>query len=99
MSESAQPVPTAVRDLMARLGPIWARDIPAHVSEVIRAFDPILALGPKNGVATDKDIAYGDDPRQRLDVFAAKRSSPQPVVVFVHGGAFIDGSRNRSPEV
>jgi acetyl esterase len=34
-----------------------------------------------------------------LDVFATECSAPQPVVVFVHGGAFVDGHRNRSAEV
>jgi acetyl esterase len=99
MSDRAPQIPEAVRAQMARLGPVWASDIPRHVREVIDAFDPILATAPKEGVATFADIAYGDDPRHRLDVFAAKRSARQPVVVFVHGGAFVDGHRNRSAEV
>ena len=99
MNASAPPIPPAVRALMARLGPVWASDIPAHVKQVIKAFDPILETAPKEGVATFVDLSYGDDPRHRLDVFATKRSAPQPVVVFVHGGAFVDGERNRSPEV
>jgi acetyl esterase/lipase len=99
MSDRAPPIPDSVRALMARLGPVWASDIPRHVREVIDAFDPILATAPKQGVATFLDIAYGDDPRQRLDVFAAESAAHQPVVVFVHGGAFVDGHRNRSAEV
>lgn len=99
MSHPAPQIPDAVRALMARLGPDWASDIPRHVRQVIEAFDPILAAAPKDGVETFVDIAYGKDPRQQLDVFAAKRSAPQPVVVFVHGGAFVDGHRNRSAEV
>jgi acetyl esterase/lipase len=99
MSDCAPPIPDPVRALMARLGPVWASDIPRHVREVIDAFDPVLATAPKQGVSTFVDIAYGDDPRQQLDVFAEKSAQPRPVVVFVHGGAFVDGHRNRSAEV
>jgi acetyl esterase len=99
MSDCAPPIPDPVRALMERLGPVWASDIPRHVREVIDAFDPILATAPKQGVSTFVDIAYGDDPRQQLDVFAEKSAQPRPVVVFVHGGAFVDGHRNRSAEV
>lgn len=32
------------------------------------------------------DLAYGDDPGERLDWFPAPGPSPRPVVCFVHGG-------------
>lgn len=36
----------------------------------------------------DRDIAYGEHPRQRLDVYAPAGASGAPVVVFAHGGSF-----------
>jgi len=45
-----------------------------------------------------RDVAYGSHPRQRLDVFrpaGAQPGAPRPVVVFVHGGGFVGGDKNR----
>lgn len=44
--------------------------------------------------AAATDIAYGDHPRQRLDVYAAERASrPAPVFIWVHGGGFLRGDK------
>lgn len=43
-----------------------------------------------------QDIAYGSDPRQKLDVYqplAGKRPAPPPVVVFFYGGSWSRGER------
>jgi acetyl esterase len=98
-SSSAAGIPQSLRDLMADVGPRWASDIPAHVRLMIDRFDPLLARAPKQGVDVTRDHAYGEHVRQRLDVYAARRDAPQPVAVFVHGGAFVNGERDRSPEV
>ena len=44
-----------------------------------------------------KDIAYGDLPRQRLDIYVPEDASsqPRPVVVFFHGGRWSFGSKNQ----
>jgi acetyl esterase/lipase len=40
------------------------------------------------------DLAYGDDPKQRLDVYGpAQKPSAAPVFVFLHGGGFREGDR------
>ncbi len=41
------------------------------------------------------DIAYGSDPRQRLDVYAPEQppAGPMPVVMFYYGGGWNSGSR------
>ena len=42
------------------------------------------------------DVAYGPDPRNRLDVYAPKAiTGPLPVIVYVHGGSWRSG--NKSP--
>lgn len=38
-------------------------------------------------------IPYGDDPRQRLDLYAPRRPGPHPVIVFFYGGAWDSGHR------
>lgn len=39
------------------------------------------------------DIAYGDDPRQRLDLYLPKGGGPAPVILWVHGGGFLRGEK------
>jgi acetyl esterase/lipase len=39
------------------------------------------------------DIPYGNDPRQRLDVYQPERGQPAPVVVFLYGGRWQHGSK------
>jgi acetyl esterase len=99
--DTAPEIPASLRQLMADMGPRWGQDVPGNVRRTIEAFTPLLATAPKDGVNVTRDIAYGDDPRHELDVFAptSKPGGAKPVVVFVHGGAFVDGERNRSPEI
>ena len=46
------------------------------------------------------EVAYGDGPRQRMDVYRALDSAgaplltPAPVVIFVHGGSWQSGSKD-----
>lgn len=43
----------------------------------------------------DRDLAYGDDPRHRLDVHTAgDEDTGKPVFVFVHGGGFVRGDKH-----
>ncbi len=43
-----------------------------------------------------RDIDYGREVRQQLDVYhAADTATARPVVVFLHGGAWIRGSKNQ----
>lgn len=46
------------------------------------------------GLRTIRDIAYGPDARQRLDIYGG--GSPgtlKPVVIYVHGGGFVGGDK------
>jgi acetyl esterase/lipase len=92
-------IPAALRALMAQLGPVWAKDVAGHVERMIKEFTPVLAAAPKQGVERTLGIAFGSHPRQVLDVYRPVRAARRPVLVFVHGGAFVNGERNRSAEV
>lgn len=49
-----------------------------------------------DGVRRHDDLAYGDDPRHRLDVYAPAHdtpSPPRPVVLLLPGGGFIGGDK------
>jgi len=42
-----------------------------------------------------RDISFGPDPRQRLDIYRPGRmSAPAPVLVFFHGGGWDSGSKD-----
>ena len=40
-----------------------------------------------------RDLAYGADARNRLDVFRKADTQGAPVLVFVHGGGFVMGDK------
>ncbi|OYX36330.1 MAG: esterase [Caulobacterales bacterium 32-69-10] len=50
------------------------------------------AVEPRAGAVT-RDLAYGEGPRHRLDVYAPRKAAGAPVVVFFYGGSWDSGSR------
>jgi len=47
------------------------------------------------GVQRHRDLSYGEDPRQRLDVYAPRQASNRPVVIFWYGGSWVKGSKEQ----
>ena len=82
--------------------------VPAHIAEKVRAAGQHMApaigqlyapMFPKEawaGVSIQRDIAYGPDPLQKLDVFTpdAAQGKKLPVLLFVHGGGFTRGDKH-----
>jgi arylformamidase len=50
-------------------------------------------------VRTFKDVSYGPDKLQRMDVFAPSEASKAPVIFMVHGGAWAIGDKAHSKVV
>jgi acetyl esterase/lipase len=93
-------IPTALRALMAEVGPRWAADTRGHIRLMLDRFSEVLVASPKSGVRVEKAIAYGAHERQCFDLFVPPGQGPRrPGLIFVHGGAFTEGSRNRTEEV
>lgn len=62
--------------------------IPAcSATRALNAFTPVAKFVAERGVA------YGDHPRQRLDVYAPGDVEAAPVIVFFYGGRWSDGER------
>jgi acetyl esterase/lipase len=58
------------------------------------AVSVLNALVPTDGLEIRGAIAYGDNPRQRLDVYRPRDASgARPVIVFFYGGSWDSGSR------
>lgn len=58
--------------------------------------DSSAAANVPGGVRVLRDLAYGDDKAQRLDVYIPARVSHAPVIFMVHGGAWRVGDKAMS---
>ncbi|MFM0594763.1 alpha/beta hydrolase [Paraburkholderia dilworthii] len=102
MQTSQEPLGSlsvTLRQRFAQIGPVWASDINAHRDLVIDAYSPLVAAARDAGASFEaaRDVPYGSHERQRLDVFVSeetRRKGNADVVLFVHGGAFLRGSKS-----
>jgi triacylglycerol lipase len=95
----ALALPVAARaDLAAGCGKVCRAM--GHVNDAAatrKIFDPLQPKDPVSaaGLKADRDIAYGSDPLQKLDVvWDGKTTGNRPVLVFVHGGGFTGGDKH-----
>src|SRR5260370_6246525 len=69
---------------LVELGPVV--DLP-NTAEI---YAPLQENEPYQGVRIERDVKYGTADRNLLDVFMPETASPaRPVLIFVHGGAFV----------
>lgn len=93
-------IPQELWALMAEVGPRWGSNTGGHVKLMVDEFTKVHEAANKTGVDVKRDVAYGQHPRQQFDVFRPERAGQgRPAVLFVHGGAFVDGHRNRTDEI
>jgi triacylglycerol lipase len=84
-----------------------AAQVPPEIAARVRAsgqamdpsagqlYAPLFAKDPLAGVQVTRDLAYGGDPLQKLDIYApAGTSRKLPVLLFVHGGGFVRGDKH-----
>jgi triacylglycerol lipase len=84
-------------DLWEQLRRIGSEFTPAQIEATTALLAP---CAPRQGpdVEVHRDVAYGPDPRHRLDLFApAGGAARAPIIVFVHGGGFVRGDKG-APE-
>lgn len=81
-------VPDAIHTELLNLG----RVVAPQATEVLYA--PLNEDEPYAGVRVQRNVAYGPDPRNLMDVFTPENSQTHsPILVFLHGGAFMRGDR------
>jgi acetyl esterase len=85
----AAPAPRSWSDAL------WRRTRSFAAAAFFETLAGVASLHPaaspeRHGIAVERDIVYGDDPKwHRLDLYRpVNRSGPWPVVLYVHGGAF-----------
>ncbi len=55
----------------------------------------VAALPP-----TYRNVAYGPNVRNQLDLWLAESDEPTPLIIYIHGGGFVAGSKEKiSPEI
>src|SRR5262249_49039368 len=95
-SVSRFQTPAWKRPHFSRLG--RSRVSPAGVRLLLICLVPALVLAdtparkerPSRQAPTVADYVYGQDsPRQRFDFWQAKSDKPTPVVLLIHGGAWV----------
>jgi len=64
----------------------------------LAACAPVAILNgitPSGSFSKAKDVSYGELPRQKLDIYKANTAKvAAPILVFIHGGSWEDGSKN-----
>ncbi|HEV3427474.1 MAG TPA: alpha/beta hydrolase [Paraburkholderia sp.] len=99
MSHNALPTAQQLADLIRSTGAVI--DPPL----VKGWYAPFRETQSREGAELRADIAYGDDERQKLDVYVptAQRkpedAQGRPLLLFVHGGGFVRGDRRERANV
>lgn len=93
MRPAALPFPAVRSTLLTTM----RRAVPLLVAAALSACsapDLVDAFTPRSGYERESGIAFGPDPRQRLDLYRPDRPKPgAPTVVFFYGGAWQSGAR------
>ena len=107
------PKPALVVVAAMIASPAWAQEspMPAKIAarllemgrvieppKTVALYAPLQQMEPYQGVKIERDVKYGAADRNLLDIFApGTTASPRPVLIFVHGGAYVGGNKRRTP--
>ena len=93
-----EKLPPYLQETLAEIGPVFQKDISKTIPATVEAFQPLLRSAPRDGVTITRNQSYGEDQRQILDVYRPTVRTGAPVVIFVHGGAYVRGDKDGSGE-
>ena len=85
-------MPADVVEAVAAMGAVNDAQATADIVRYMHALE-----APPRSVGAERDIAFGDHPLQRLDVFFStpEMGAGKPILIFVHGGGFTGGDKHR----
>jgi acetyl esterase len=84
-------VPPEVAAKIAAMGPVFNPDVLKATAEL---YKPLVKAPPYDGVTIVKDVAYGGDDRNKLDIYQREKSKGAAVLIFIRGGGFVGGSKD-----
>ena len=97
MREALPDIPTSLRAQIAEIGPRWQINRPGNIQAMIIAFTEVLKRTSRKDIIVRRDVVYGAHSRQQFDVYSpCDQGGRRAALLFVHGGAFMDGHRNRT---
>jgi triacylglycerol lipase len=60
-------------------------------------YAPLQKTMPQPGIKAERDLAYGSMPKETLDLFTPEaKGKARPIVIFVHGGAYVGGDKSKA---
>ncbi|MDO8399060.1 MAG: alpha/beta hydrolase [Bradyrhizobium sp.] len=66
--------------------------------KTVALYAPLQQKEPYPGLRIERDVKYDAADRNLLDIFTPEAAaSPRPVLIFVHGGAFVGGNKRTTP--
>ncbi len=88
-------------------------EVPADIEKRIRAHGPVLDMAftqsiyapllscqRRDGVLVDRDLAYGEDERHRIDVYRPENApTPCTTLLFLPGGGFVRGDKSERENI
>ena len=87
-SQAMAQMPADIAEKIAAIGRVVD---PAKTGEI---YTPLHEKEPYSGIKVARDVKYGPDPRNVVDVFTADGATgARPVLMFVHGGSLIRGNK------
>lgn len=101
-SQAFPELSAADSEKMLNISKNWTTNIHDSRQEVLAIYNPLHAAQSPLLEAAAQDIAYGEHPRQTLDIYTpaeATDNTAKPIIVFVHGGGFIRGNKNSTPYI
>lgn len=71
-------------------------EIPETLTYAVNPPEPIPGTSVSVPYAFLKDICYGTHPLQRFDILLPESLTPTPVVIHIHGGAFVSQDKDKA---
>ena len=84
--------PSEIAEARRKIAAIGPKFDPEILETTSRIYAPLVGK-PKTAVKVTADVAYGSDPRQKLDVYQPAKPSGT-VLVYIPGGGFVGGDKN-----
>jgi acetyl esterase/lipase len=87
-------LPGYVQEELKAIGPGFQKDIRTTIPATSRLFEPLLKAAPKDGVIVTKNVSYGSDAQQVIDIYQPVELKNAPILIFMHGGAYVAGAKD-----
>jgi acetyl esterase len=81
-------------DVIAGIAAMGPNLDPSVIAKTRGLMDKLSPHSPPATIKVTKDVAYGDDPLQKIDVYVPAHAQALPIAIFVHGGGFVGGDKS-----